>query len=184
MKKVLSIVAIAAVMLVAGKANAQTTIHAGFQSGTVSASGNGVTAISDDGVSGFYAGIDYNVAVSGDDFGIAPGVMFSYYSDMMDIRVPVMFNWREQYNAIEVGVQAGPVLSYGVGGDMYKDGTFYKRFDIGVGAGVWVGYQKFRIEAGYTYGLLNRLNDDGKAFFGNDISVKFHKVYVGLGFTL
>ena len=170
--------AVAAVMLFAGKANAQIAIHAGYQNGTVSASGNGVTVVANDGANGFYAGLDYNIAISGDDFGIAPGAMFSYYSDMMDLRIPVMLNWREQFNTIEVGVQAGPTFNIGLAGDMYKDPIKAKRFDIALGAGIWLGYEKIRLEVGYSYGLLNRFDGSG------DYSWRFHKLYVGLGYAL
>lgn len=179
MKKVLSIVAVAAVMLFAGKANAQCTIRAGYQSTSVSASGDGVTVASNDGANGFYVGADYNFGLSSDNFGIAPGLVFSYHSDMMDLRIPVLFNWQEDYNAVNFGVFLGPVFNLGLAGDMYKESLIKaKRFDIAIDGGIWVGYQKIRLEFGYSYGLLNRLDAAG------DWTWTFNKLFVGLGYTL
>ena len=40
---------------------------------------------------------------------------------------------------------------------MYSDyGT--KRFDLAVGASIWLGYKQVRLRLGYDYGLLNRFD--------------------------
>lgn len=178
MKKVLSIMAIAAVMLFVGKANAQITIHAGYQNLKMSVSNKTVTATNNDGANGFYAGVDYNIALMGDDFGVAPGAIFSYFSDMMDIRIPIMCNWRKNIDDFQVGVFAGPTIGIGLAGDMYDDPWKTKRFDIGINGGFWVGWNQIRAELGYSYGLLDRFGGSG------DNTWTFNKVYIGLGYSL
>ena len=177
MKKILSIVTVAAMMLFTAKANAQMTIRAGYQNLHVEVSGSGTTTYTNNGADGFYAGLDYNINLNSAGFGLAPGANFSYFSDMMDIRVPVMFNWSEDVGNMLVGVGIGPIFSFGLGGEMYSDyGT--KRFDLAVGASIWLGYKQVRVEAGYDYGLLNRFDGTG------DYKWTFNRFFVGLGYTL
>ena len=179
MKKILSFVAVAAVMMFAGKANAQLTIHAGYQNTTTSVSGDGATITANDGANGFYAGVDYNIGLGTANMGVAPGAMFSYHKDMMDLRIPVMFNWSESIsNDMTAGVGVGPIFNIGLAGDMYGDTWEMKRFDIAVGANAWIGYKQARLEFGYSYGLLNRFSGTG------DYKWTINKFYVGLGYTL
>lgn len=177
MKKILSIVAVAAMLFFAGNANAQMTFRAGYQNLNLEVSGSGTTTYTNDGADGFYVGLDYNINLSSAGFGVAPGVNFSYFSDMMDVRVPVMFNWSEDVGNIIVGVGLGPIFTYGLGGEMYSDyGT--KRFDFAVGAMIWLGYKQVRLEGGYDYGLLNRFDGTG------GYKWTFNRFFVGLGYTL
>lgn len=169
MKKVLSFVAIAAVMVFAGKANAQLSIHAGYQSFSLHA--NGYSA-SDD---GFYAGVSYNAGLDG-GFGVAPGVYFAYVENIMDVRVPILMNYVLHVNDLGFGLFLGPNLNVGIAGDAYGDGNAYmKRFDVGLTFGGQVSYQKFSIEVGYNLGLLKR-------YEGTDI--KSNQFFVGLGYAL
>jgi hypothetical protein len=61
-------------------------------------------------------------------------------------------------------------------GDLYKDhGT--KKTSIAVDGGIWLGYKKVRIEAGYSYDIFDREDLD-------NVSAHYNKLFVGLGFTL
>ena len=168
MKKILSFVAIAAVMMFAGKANAQLSVHAGYQS--YSLHNNGFS-VSDD---GFYAGFSYNAGLDG-GFGVAPGVYFAYVEDVMDIRVPILMNYVLHVNDLGFGLFLGPNVTVGIAGDMYGDIGNMKRFDVGITFGGQVSYQKISLEVGYNLGLLKR-------FDGAD--TKSNHFFVGLGYAL
>ena len=175
MKKVLSILAVAAVMLFAGEASAQVTIHAGYQSYNIQQDNPLGSYTYDNQDGGFYAGADYNIELNKQGLGVAPGVEFSYFKDMLDLRVPVLFNWKENFGAINCGVFAGPVLSIGVDGDLYKYG--FNKTGVALDGGIWIGYKQLRLEGGYSYDLLDREDLD-------NVSVRFNKWFVGLAFIL
>jgi hypothetical protein len=139
MKKVLSIMAVAAVMLFAGKSVAQVTIHAGYQLSSIQEDYN--VFLFDHNASGFYVGADYDIPFQNPNFGIAPGIEFSYFKDMVDVRVPILFNWKMRFDTMNFGIFAGPVLNIGVEGDLYKDhGT--NKTSVAVDGGVWLGYKR------------------------------------------
>lgn len=167
MKKVLSIVAVAAVMLFAGKANAQISLHAGYQSYTMSA--NGYSA-SDD---GFYLGGSYDLPAG--SFYVTPGLYFAYVEDIMDLRVPILFNYRTKVDQIGLGAFVGPTITFGLAGDGYDSNYGMDRFDLGISFGGQVSYEKYSLELGYTLGLLERIS-------GTD--VKTNHFFVGLGYAL
>lgn len=175
MKKVLSIMAIAAVMLFAGKATAQVTIHAGYQLSSIQE--DYPIFPYDNSASGFYLGADYDIPFQNPNFGVAPGIEFSYFKDMIDIRVPILFNWKMRIGTMNFGIYAGPVLNIGVDGDLYKDhGT--NKTSVAVDGGIWLGYKMVRVEAGYSYDILDRETNL------DNVSVHYNKLFVGLGFTL
>ena len=169
MKKILSIVAVAAVMLFAGKANAQISLHAGYQNYSLSA--NGYSASTD----GFYVGGSYDVQASGSIY-LTPGVYFAYVEDIMDLRVPILFNYRLNVNQLGLGVFVGPTVTFGLGGDYYS-GNYgnMDRFDLGISFGGQLAFDKFSFEVGYTLGLLERVS-------GTDI--KSNHFFVGVGCAL
>ena len=107
MKKFFSIALVAAAMLFAGKANAQLSIHAGYQNETLKMSYES-RSLSESG-NGFYIGGNYNME-AGAGLGVAPGVYFAYssYSDesfnKMDIRIPVLLNWGMNMGEFGVGL--------------------------------------------------------------------------------
>ncbi len=169
MKKILSIMAVAAVMLFAGKANAQISLHAGYQSYSMSANGY---SVSDD---GFYVGGSYDVQAANSIF-VTPGLYFAYVEDIMDIRIPVLFNYRMNMDQIGFGVFAGPTITFGLAGDAY-DSNYggMDRFDLGLSFGGLVTFQKFSLEVGYTLGLLER-------YSGTDVTTSHF--FVGVGCAL
>jgi len=80
-------------------------------------------------------------------------------------------------------VEAGPYLAYGIGGKMKEDGrkmnmfkdNRFKRFDLGLGAGVGVELNKFVIKGGYDFGLLDVCDVKG-------VKARNHNGYITVGY--
>ena len=182
MKKVLSIVAVAAVMMFAGKANAQLSIHAGYQNNemTTTASAIVVTTTGTTSEDGFYIGGSYNMEAGG-GLAVAPGVYFAYVESAMDLRVPILLNYKLNVNKLGIGIFGGPDITYGIGGDLYEENGVIdvNRFDLGVTFGAQLSYNNISLEVGYNLGLLNRWKDAP-----TDCSKKVNQLFVGLGYTL
>ena len=179
MKKILSIVAVAAMMLFAGKANAQLSVHAGYQSYTISAdiSGYGSSSASDD---GFYAGLTYDYQ-AGAGLGVAPGIYFAYVENIVDIRVPILLNYGIKMDQIGLGAFAGPQVTIGLAGDAYDDSSVgaMTRFDLGLTFGAFLTYEKLSFELGYNMGLLNRLDSAPSGW-----TYKTNQFFAGIGYAL
>lgn len=186
MKKVLSIVAVAAMMLFAGKANAQITLHAGWQNASVKVSVGETSKTMD--YSGFYGGATYDIDLGMASIYVTPGAEVSYctYSeegeslDQVDLRLRLWGRWNKNLSEeIVFGVFAGPSINLGIAGKMYdSEVTSISKFDLGLTFGAQVVYNKIGVEAGYNLGLLNRYSGDG------DFSVKFNTIFVGLNYIL
>lgn len=178
MKKVLSIVAVAALMLFAGKANAQLSIHAGYQNYTIKSHAPVLGDYSDS-EDGFYIGATYDYTVGG-GLGVAPGLYFAYVEDCMDLRLPILLNFGVKMDAIGISVFAGPQINFGVAGDVYSDdNSNYNRLDLGVTFGLQLSYKNIYLEGGYSLGLLNRWKDAP-----SDCTMKANQLFVGLGYGL
>ena len=122
MKKVLALVA--AVMLLGGTAMAQASFGVGYMNPNYQGANDGET------LTGFYAGLDYNIHLS-ENFGIAPGVYYSYQFKNTEstlatlttktaftehyIGVPVNLNYSFKLAPdFALSIYAGPTFSYGV----------------------------------------------------------------------
>lgn len=177
MKKIVSLAVVLAAMLFIGKANAQISIHAGYQNYSLKSEFGSLNKTESEG--GFYAGLSYNTEV-GAGLGVAPGLYFSYVEDIIDIRVPILLNWGINFGEIGVGVFAGPNINIGLAGDAYTDELVKKnRFDLGVTFGGKVSYQSISVEVGYNLGLLNQLKDAPDGY-----TLKANQFFVGVGYTL
>ncbi len=203
MKKILSSILVASLMLVGTSAFAQMSIGAGYVNSKSTFSTSSGTSKYSAPSNGFYAGLEYNVPV-GDIFGLSAGVNFEYLmsktytlgsllsGDFKEqyINVPVHLNFgADLADAIRVLVFAGPTFSYGLaakveggaagftlGSDLYKD-RGWNRFDVLVGGGVGLELMdKIRLSVGYDLGMFNRLPKDS-----ND-KVNRNRMYAGLAF--
>ena len=122
MKKILSLVA--AVMLLGTTAMAQASFGVGYMNPNFSGADNGET------LTGFYAGFDYNIHLT-DNFGIAPGVYYSYQFKNTESKVGTITSktaFTEHYIGVPVNLNygfklapdfaltlyAGPTISYGL----------------------------------------------------------------------
>lgn len=187
MKKIFSVVAIAAFMMFAGKANAQFSLHAGYQSQAINSEYNSTSTSTTGG--GFYVGATYNYDVKMLGLGVAPGLYFGYTSTemdlgiskktygQMDLRIPVLLTWGTPVGDVGIAFFAGPNFNIGLGGDVYdKDKGNMKGFDIGLTFGGKLSYQSISVDLGYNMGLMNRTDV-------KDYTVKFNQFFVGLGYS-
>ena len=132
MKKVLTFAA--AVVLFAGMASAQLGIHVGYAPQTYKytyTSGSTTTTNTKE-MTGFFAGIDYNVALTGDlklcvglqgryntssDENTTVGVTTKVSDNQMLIDVPVLFNYGLNLSdALKISVFAGPTVNFALSG--------------------------------------------------------------------
>ena len=145
MKKTIAIVACAAVMLFAGKANAQLGINVGYAPVTLSTAttiGNN-TATSTSEMDGFFAGVTYNYGIS-KDLGVAFGLQGRYNTKTSTgsanfvvvsgndkstttqilLDVPVLFNYSLPLGgSAKLSAFAGPTFSYAVYGNTHVTST-------------------------------------------------------------
>ena len=79
--------------------------------------------------------------------------------------------------------EAGPYLAYGIAGKMKSDGEKvdifhddrFKRFDLGLGAGVGIELDKFVVKGGYDFGLLDISDVKG-------VKTRNHNAYLTVGY--
>ena len=169
MKKVFAMMVFAAAMLFTSyNANAQLSIHAGYLNDIYGGD-------ADNSEGGFYAGASYNVHAFS-VFGVAPGAYIASSKDRLDLRVPVLLNYRYDLNG-DAGVIGflGPQVNLGLSGDTYD---IAKKLGLGLNLGLGFAYQKFSIELGYMFNFINQY--DGPF----DADVYFNQLTVGVGFTL
>ena len=144
MKKTIAIVACAAAMLFAGKANAQLGINVGYAPVTLTSavtSGNTTTTSTSE-MDGFFAGITYNNALSG-NLGVAVGLQGRYNTKTSTgsanfvvisgndkstttqilLNVPVLFNYSLPLGSLKLTAFAGPTFSYAVYGNTHVTTT-------------------------------------------------------------
>ncbi len=144
MKRTIAIVACAAAMLFAGKANAQLGVNIGYAPVTLTTavtSGNTTTKTSSE-MDGFFAGITYNTAISG-DLGVAVGLQGRYNTKTSTgsanfvvisgndkstttqilLDVPVLFNYSLPLGSLKLTAFAGPTFSYALYGNTHVTTT-------------------------------------------------------------
>ena len=146
MKKIFGFVAVAAALLVAGNANAQLGVNVGYapQTYTTVYTYNNNSTTSNLELSGFFAGVNYNMAVSGDlclslgaqmryntkteessggVSGFITGSSKNEYSQML-LDVPVLFNYGLNLTKeFKLAVFVGPTVSYGFSGNCHWTAT-------------------------------------------------------------
>lgn len=145
MKKNIAIIACAAVMLLAGKANAQLGINVGYAPVTLTStvtSGNTTTKTSSE-MDGFFAGVTYNYGIS-KDLGVAFGLQGRYNTKTSTdagnlvvisgdskstttqilLDVPVLFNYSLSLgSSAKLTAFAGPTFSFAVYGNTHVTTT-------------------------------------------------------------
>lgn len=144
MKRTIAIIACAAAMLFAGKANAQLGINIGYAPVTLTTavtSGSTTTTTSSE-MDGFFAGITYNTAISG-DLGVAVGLQGRYNTKTSTgsanfvvvsgndkstttqilLDVPVLFNYSLPLGSLKMTAFAGPTFSYALYGNTHVTTT-------------------------------------------------------------
>ncbi len=202
MKRAISLIAIAAFLLLAGKTQAQGLgINIGFAP-------QSTTNFTPQEMNGFFAGVNYNHALS-NNIGLSFGGQVRYnmkkstttvlsasetttYTQIL-VDVPVLFNFAIPFgNDVRLAIFAGPVLSYALKGNTnisenllntstdfnwYGEKSNYNQFDLLGAVGVSLRYQTFRLFGGYRMGLLD-INKSDK------VKSTTSGIFVGLGFVL
>lgn len=169
MKKVFAMMVFAAAVLFTSyNANAQISIHAGYLNDIYGGD-------LDDSEGGFYAGASYNMNAFS-VFGVAPGAYIAKSKDRFDLRVPVLLNYRYNFNG-DAGVIGflGPQVNLGLGGDAYD---IFKKFGLGLNFGLGFAYQKFSIELGYMFNFINQWDGPGS------VDANLNQMTFGVGFAL
>ena len=170
MKKIFTVIVAGAMMLIGTSAFGQASIGAGFlmSMNNGSALGNDLEPAN---LSGFYAGVNYNIGFGQSGLGLAPGVYFNYATKnennidrkQMYVSAPVMLNLGLQLSpGFVIRPYAGPTFSYGLKDEFsgsvatmnWCENDSYKRFNIQVGGGIALEFDNMvRFEAGYDYGI-------------------------------
>ena len=145
MKRNIVIIAFAAAMLMAGKANAQLGINIGYAPVTFNQAttlGNTTTKTSSE-MNGFFAGVNYNYGI-GKDLGVAFGLQARYNvksstgsanfvvvsgndkstTTQLLLDIPVLFNYSFPLSgSAKIGAFAGPIVSYALYGNTHVTTT-------------------------------------------------------------
>lgn len=183
MKKILSAVIAASMMLICADALAQISVDAGYTGSRLVSKAGSMTNTTVSG--GLYAGGSCNIPLFG-GVGIAPGLYWKYLDGRTDgaagskfrehyITVPVMLGYSFPVsNAFKVFAFAGPGVDFGlssrssvtiagntVSSDNYGKDSDYGRWDVTIGGGVGVDFLgMIRVRAGYNYGMIDRRSSD------------------------
>lgn len=196
MKKIFSTLLAASLMLLGTQAFAQMSVNGGYINSTLA------TKNTKSGASGAYAGVSFNVPLSG-AFSIAPGV---YYSGLFSkntelfgfgtgsfqehaINVPVYLNFGfEIARDTKFIIYGGPTAQYGLASsvkhevgnvnatvDNYKD-TDFNRFNVYLGGGVGFQAGAIQITVGYDYGMMNQYKN-------TDVACHRSNIKIGAGFV-
>lgn len=207
MKKTVVFLAVAAALLYAGNTYAQRlTINLGYapQTTTTATTILGSTSTQTDDMTGFFAGVDYNIPLT-NYFGLAIGAQarYNYKTTSNDIAttkhtqmlidVPVLLNFGIRLGAdARLSVFAGPVASYALSGNTnvtekilntthdypwYKEGSKTQQFDVMGAAGVAFDYKLLRLFGGYRMGFLDLDKND-------NIKSTTSGIFLGLGYIL
>ncbi len=171
MKRFLTTVLAASLMLIGTNAFAQLSVAAGFGNSQTKFDINVLNVIKTShkaNLNGFYAGASYNIPVGTSGLGVAPGVYFAYMTDKdVDIyvasgdlvesylEIPLDLNMKFPIaDGLNGVIYAGPTFAYGVASkinsgsttiDLY-DGTIsnyldYNRIDVLAGGGIGVEFE-------------------------------------------
>lgn len=147
MKKIFAMVAVAAGLLFAGNANAQLGVNIGYApqtyTTTVTSGSNSNTTTSN--MSGFFAGVNYNLNLTGDlnvslgaqfrfntskdtlvnaSAGTVAGIKSENKNTQSLIDIPILFNYGFNLNgSLKLSVFVGPTISYALAGNTHNTTT-------------------------------------------------------------
>ena len=203
MKKFITAIFVASMLMVGSKASAQTWTAAGGYT-TFSLMGSDVSGSFLEEIPampGFYFGVNYDYAFSAiDGLTVEPGAYFMHYGKEYSfgpvkrsyhanyVRVPVNIKYRIPMNAgFDLCVLTGPRFNVGVGGNMFSKGETYpglKLFDAqwGVGVSALVA-DAVMFRVGYDFGLTRCIKDNSDLIATENIKAYRNTLYVGIGFA-
>ena len=187
MKKILTIISVAAAMLVSVNSNAQS--QWGFGGGFISGSFTGKDNPDLKSFPGFYLGIDRNWAFSSlEGLSLDPGVNFVYMSKdkkrLPSIQIPVNIKYSfELAPDFTFSAFTGPVFNFGMTSNGYsKDDLIYggrlKKWNAQWDLGAEITYsQSISLRIGYNFGMTKAFHLDGE-----DPKIRFNGFQIGLVF--
>ena len=195
MKKILTTLLAASLMLLGTQAFAQMSFNAGYLNSTLATKSTSSNA------NGAFAGVSFNVPVAG-GLAVAPGVyysaLFSKNTELFGfgtgtfqehaINVPVYLNYGfELARDTKFFIFGGPTAQYGLMSkvkhevssvtatvDNYKDSDF-NRFNVYLGGGVGFQAGALQITVGYDYGMMNQYKN-------TDVACHRSNLKLGVGF--
>ena len=203
MKKVLSTLLAASMMLLGTQAFAQMSVNAGHHNSTLA------TKNSSDNSNGAYAGLSFNIPIAG-GLAVAPGVYYSLLTSKETasigsflqgsgtftehaINVPVYLNWGMNLASdMRFFIFGGPTCQYGLASKVKYDvssgslsgskthnnydSADFNRLNVYLGGGVGFGISSLLITVGYDYGMMNQ-------FKNTDVSCHRSNIKLGVGYV-
>ena len=197
MKKIISTLLAASLMLLGTQAFAQASFNAGYLNSTLAARN------SSDNANGAYAGISFNIPLAG-GLAIAPGVyysaLFSKNTELFGfgtgsfqehaVNVPLYLNYGiDLARDTKFIVFCGPTAQYGLSSKVkhevagveatvnnYEDSTF-NRFNVYLGGGIGFQAGPAMVTVGYDYGMMNQYKGD------NAVQCHRSNLKIGVGFA-
>lgn len=204
MKKILTTLLAATLMLLGTQAFAQVSVNAGYLNSTLK------TKNTSDNANGAYAGVSFNVPLAG-GLAIAPGVYYSMITSKETasigsiisgsgtftehaINVPVYLNYGiDLARDTKVFLFGGPTLQYGLASNVKYDANVaglsgsntvsnydsenFNRMNVYLGGGLGFLVGAFQITVGYDYGMMNQYKGD------NAINCHRSNLKLGVGFA-
>ena len=190
MKKILTTLLAASLMLLGTQAFAQASINAGYLNSTLSSPNEDPFNSN-----GLYAGFTYNLPLVG-ELGVAPGLYYSVISSKgfeswmglasasgkfteHAINVPLYLNYGFDFGRdTRFFIFAGPTARYGLASRVKLDvntvigsgsqttnnydNEHYNRFNVYLGGGIGFTAGPIQVTVGYDYGMLNQYKGDNQ----------------------
>jgi opacity protein-like surface antigen len=133
-------------------------------------------------ISGFYIGVFADLYLS-NSFNFQPELIYANYSEDGEssaiLQLPLLIKYKP---IAKLGILAGPQLDYLLN---EEDAEVLKRLGFGLSVGASYDItQNIIIEARYTFGLSNRIDDIDEFgdFQGFDVDAKFDYLHIGLAY--
>ena len=195
MKKILTTLLAASLMLLGTQAFAQMSVNAGYLNSTLATKSTSSNA------NGAFAGVSFNVPVAG-GLAIAPGVyysaLFSKNTELFGfgtgtfqehaLNVPVYLNYGfDLARDTKFFIFGGPTAQYGLISKVLHevgnvnatvnnyDDTDFNRFNVYLGGGVGFQAGALQITVGYDYGMMNQYKN-------TDVACHRSNLKLGVGF--
>lgn len=203
MKKILTSLLAASLMLLGTQAFAQMSVNAGYLNSTLA------TKNSSDNANGAYAGVSFNIPVAG-GLAVAPGIYYSFLTSketaalgsiasgsgtFMEhaVNVPVYLNYGiDLARDTKVFVYGGPTLQYGLASTVNYEGNVlgvsgkassnnydnenFNRMNVYLGGGLGFGIGSLLVTVGYDYGMMNQYKNTDTACHRSNLKL-------GVGFA-
>lgn len=205
MKKILSTLLAASLMLLGTQAFAQISVNAGYLNSSIKVGNNDPSN-----ANGAFAGVSFNVPLFG-GLAIAPGVYYSMITSkdtanlgsiasvsgtFMEhaVNVPAYLNYNIALNRdTNFFIFGGPTFQYGLASTVKYDGNVagisgsttsdnykndsYNRMNLYLGGGIGINAGGYMVTVGYDYGMMNQYKGD------NAVNAHRSNIKIGVGYN-